>query len=181
MCHMVCEHINRQGTVVVQSVQFLLCARKMSDVYPRYGLLWQQCRSKLDTIIQRRLPQLQRIDLKLLQPLIQARSLLATGEADQVWDSRGHSHERSKRLIQFVCQKCGRHYRNGLHGLEVFVECLRESGSCDHLELAQNLTEDLRGQSITADRIPPNLSLSFCLSVSGCLAVCLSVLFPLCL
>ena len=120
----------------------------MSDRYPRYGPQWQHSSTKLWDVVNKHLPRLLEIDLHKLQPLLQGRSLLETAEADFVWDHAKPRTERVKQLLKFVCLKRGGPYRNGLYGLEVFIECLRASDSLLHHSLAQDLSKDLSGKYI---------------------------------
>ena len=122
----------------------------MSDQHPTYALSWHQCRDKVQHVIKKHFSRLLEINLDLLQPYIEARKLLETGESDQVWDTRRDCTERKRQLLQFVCRKGGFNHRNGLHGLEVLIECLRASGKdCRypyHTDLSRDLIADLQGR-----------------------------------
>lgn len=124
----------------------------MSDRYAADSQTWHQCSAICRSVVSKHLQSLLDIDLKLLYKYIQTRELLDRGESNEVWDSTRPCHERIKKLIQFVCLK-GVNHRNGLHGLEIFIECLRESGEryghAGHTVLAQALTADLHSKTMS--------------------------------
>lgn len=115
----------------------------MSDRYASFCLTW---RPKLQSVFNKHLSDVLKIDLKLLHGRIQDRHLLDRGESDRVWDVTKPPEERIVQLVHFVCCDRAKHH-NGLQRLESFIECLRESGHPNHKELADALTKDLHGKN----------------------------------
>ena len=121
----------------------------MSDRYPSYAVTWHQCSAKVQSVLDKHSDRLLDIDLKIVYPLIRARNLLEPQEEDQVCDACRATRERITLLITYVCRK-GVNHRNGQHGIEAFIECLRESGDTHgqpgHTALADDMTKDLQGE-----------------------------------
>lgn len=109
----------------------------MSD---RYAVFCQTWRPKLQSVFNKHLPSLLRIDLVVLYSYSDVRYLLDTGESDQVWDATKPPEERIVQLVHFVCRDRS---HNGPHRLERFIVCLSKSG---YKQLADALTKDLHGK-----------------------------------
>lgn len=111
----------------------------MSDRYAWFSHTW---RPKLQSVFNKHLPSLLKIDLKVLYDKSEVKNLLDRGESDKVWDATKPAGERIVQLVHFVC--CDRSH-NGSHKLERFIECLSQGG---YKELADALTKDLHGKPL---------------------------------
>lgn len=116
----------------------------MSEKEASYSRIWHQCRPRVQDIVDKHWDKLKDIDFGLLLPYIHAKSLLTWDEENRLCEHHWKEYQRIKRLVVFVRQK-------GSHGMETFIQCLKESGEkgphLGHSELAAHMYRDFHGKS----------------------------------
>jgi len=115
----------------------------MSEKEPYYSPAWHQCRPRVQDIVDKHWDRLMDMDIGLLLPYVRAKLSLTWDEENRLCERHRRKYQRMKQLVAFARQR-------GSHGMETFIQCLKESGENEHhlghIELADLMHRDLHGK-----------------------------------
>lgn len=114
----------------------------MSEKEASYSRIWHQCRPRVQDIVDKHWDRLMEIDIGLLALYAREKDLLTWDQINRLCERHRKKYQHIKQLVAFVTQK-------GSHGMETFIQCLKESGEKGphpgHSEMAVLLHKDLHG------------------------------------